>query len=149
MSYYPRASVIRVNDLLTHIYSNVLLSKDKNHGNKCTDHFKTHFRMSRLRTSHMHGIRRALIGGNRIPAARSSCSRTSATTATTPPPGETVFILGASSSTARSVNSQWEEFISAVCCGFKYMSSVVPASVALCCQSCSKLSLFEGNTSGY
>ena len=48
--------------------------------------------MSRLRTSHMNGIRRALIGGNRITAR--SCSRTSAATT----PGETVFVLGAGTS---------------------------------------------------
>ena len=37
-----------------------------------------------------------------------------------------------------------KEFISAVNCGFKYMFSVVPASVVICCPSCSKLALFQG-----
>ena len=37
--------------------------------------------------------------------------------------------------------TQWEGFISAVCIGFKHIISLVPASIAICCSSCSKPAL--------
>ena len=38
----------------------------------------------------------------------------------------------------------WGVFISAVCCGFKHMFSLVPASVTICCPWCSKLAPLKG-----
>ena len=44
---------------------------------------------------------------------------------------------------------KWEEFISAVCCGFKHIISLVPPSVGICGPKQPSLRKLKGNTRWY